>query len=212
MQTILPDLWETETEHPAPGLTTHAYLLTRAQGNILFYNTSRPSAWPVIEKLGGICWQLLSHEDEVGSSLQTIRARFGAKLGIHELESEAAARFSAPDLLFREPGQLFDDVQIIPTPGHTPGSTCFLVTGHQGLRYLFTGDTLYRAKHGTWRAGMIDGHSNRKQLLNSLQLLSTLSPDVVISSAFTGDTGHQQLAGNDWERLIDGAIANLLGK
>src|SRR5690606_30187666 len=86
VQTILPDLWETETEHPAPGLTTHAYLLTRAQGNILFYNTSRPSAWPVIEKLGGIRWQLLSHEDEVGSSLQTIRARFGAKLGIHELE------------------------------------------------------------------------------------------------------------------------------
>ena len=48
MHAILPDLWETEVEHPAPGLTTHAYLLVRPQGNILFYNTSRaykPVAW-----------------------------------------------------------------------------------------------------------------------------------------------------------------------
>jgi len=209
MRAVMPDLWETETEHPAPGLTTHAYLLTRPQGNILLYNTSRPSAWPVIEELGGIAWQLLSHEDEVGSSLQTIRARFGAKLGIHEAEREAAARFRAPDLLFSEPGALIDGVQIIPTPGHTPGSTCFQVIGEQGLRYLFTGDTLYRAKHGLWRAGMIDGHSNRSQLRSSLQLLRTLSPDVVISSAFTGDAGYQQLAGNEWQALVDKALVKL---
>ncbi|MFD1216993.1 MBL fold metallo-hydrolase [Microbulbifer celer] len=209
MQAVMPDLWETETEHPAPGLTTHAYLLTRPQGNILFYNTSCPSAWPVIEELGGITWQLLSHEDEVGSSLETIRQRFGAKLGIHEAEREAAARFREPDLLFSEPGPLFDGVQIIPTPGHTPGSTCFQVIGQQGLCYLFTGDTLYRGKHGVWRAGMIDGHSNRSQLRSSLQLLRTLSPDVVISSAFTGEAGYQQLAGNDWQVLVDTALDKL---
>lgn len=153
MQAIMPDLWETETENPSPGLSTHAYLLTRPQGNILFYNTSRPSAWPIIEKLGGIVWQLLSHEDEVGSSLEFISTRFGSKLGIHEAECEAAAKFHTPDLLFSKPGPLLDGVEIIPTPGHTPGSTCFQVTGHQGFRYLFTGDTLYRARHGVWRAG-----------------------------------------------------------
>jgi len=209
MQAVMPDLWETETEHPAPGLTTHAYLFTRPQGNILFYNTSRPSAWPVIEKLGGIAWQLLSHEDEVGPSLQTIRERFGAKLGIHKAEREAAARFCAPDLLFREAGPLFDAVEIIPTPGHTPGSTCFQVTGQQGMRYLFTGDTIYRANHGQWRAGMIDGHSNRSQLRSSLQLLRTLSPDVVISSAFTGDAGYQRLAGHEWQASVDQALEQL---
>ena len=84
MRAIMPDLWETETEYPAPGLTTHAYLLTRPQGNILFYSTNQSSAWPAIEKLGGIDWQMLSHEDEVGHSLQTIRRRFAAKLAIHD--------------------------------------------------------------------------------------------------------------------------------
>jgi hydroxyacylglutathione hydrolase len=209
MQPILPDLWETETEHPFPGLTTHAYLFTRPQGNILFYNTSRPSAWPAIEELGGLAWQLLSHQDEVGSSLQTIRERFGARLGIHKSEREMAAEFCEPDLLFGEPGPRPDGVEIIPSPGHTPGSTCFQVVGQGGLRYLFTGDTLYRAKRGEWRAGMIDGYSDRSQLRSSLQMLRTLSPDVVISSAFTGDAGHQRLSGNDWRELVDNALAAL---
>lgn len=209
MQAIMPDLWETETERPAPGLTTHAYLLTRPKGNILLYNTSYPKTWPIIEKLGGIAWQLLSHEDEVGASLRTIHERFGAKLAIHEAEYEAAARFRAPDLVFNESGQRLDGVQIIPTPGHTPGSTCFQAVGQHGLRYLFTGDTLYRAKHGVWKAGMIEGHSNRSQLRSSLQLLRTFSPDVVISSAFTGEAGYQHLAANEWQDLVDSALMEL---
>lgn len=209
MQQILPDLWETEVENPAPGLTTHAYLLTRPQGNILFYNTSRDSAWPVIQELGGIAWQLLSHQDEVGQPLQTIRERFGAKLGIHELEREAAAKFCEPDLLFGESAQPVDGVDIIHTPGHTPGSTCFQVTGQDGLVYLFTGDTLYRAEGGVWRAGMIDGYSNGPQLRSSLEKLRTLSPDVVISSAFSGDAGYQRLKDNEWQQLLDDALVGL---
>jgi len=209
MKQLLPDLWETEVERPAPGLTTHAYLLVRPQGNILFYNTSRATAWPPIEELGGVAWQLLSHQDEVGSSLRIIRERFGAQLGIHEDEREAAVQFCEPNLLFSESGSLLDGVDIIPTPGHTPGSTCFLVTGKGGLRYLFTGDTLYRVKHGVWRAGMIEGYSNRSQLRDSLRQLKTQSPDVVISSAFVGNAGHQRLTGNDWQQLVDDALAEL---
>ncbi|WP_249977983.1 MBL fold metallo-hydrolase [Vreelandella olivaria] len=209
MQQILPDLWETDVENPAPGLTTHAYLFTRPQGNIMFYNTSQSSSWPVIQKLGGINRQLLSHQDEVGQSLQTIRERFKAQLGIHELERNDAAKFCEPDLLFRDSGQSLDGVNIIHTPGHTPGSTCFQVTGQGGLSYLFTGDTLYRGKGGIWRAGMIDGYSNRPQLHNSLQILKTLSPDVVISSAFTGDSGYQRVTHNQWQQLLDNALNEL---
>ncbi|MCH8497791.1 MAG: MBL fold metallo-hydrolase [Marinobacter sp.] len=209
MQQLLPDLWETDVEHPAPGLTTHAYLLVRREGNVLFYNSNQASAWPVVERLGGIAWQLLSHEDEVGPSLLTIRERFGAKLGIHEAEQEAVAAICPPDRLFNQREQLMTGIEVIPTPGHTPGSCCFLVTGHNGLGYLFTGDTLYRAKHGVWRAGMIDGHSDRTLLRQSLQTLQSLSPDVVISSAFTGDAGHQHLQGDDWQRLLTNALQTL---
>jgi hypothetical protein len=36
MRQVQPDLWETEVESPFPGLTTHAYLYQRVQGNVLF--------------------------------------------------------------------------------------------------------------------------------------------------------------------------------
>jgi len=210
MQSIFPDLWETDLERPAPGLTTHAYLLTRPQGNILFYNTSHDSALAAIEKLGGIRWQLLSHQDEVGPSLQTIHQRFGASLAIHELEREQAAQFCEPDLLFRGSEQSLEGVKVIYTPGHTPGSVCFQVKSSQGLSYLFTGDTLYRAKGGCWRPGMIEGVSNRERLRSSLQLLRTLSPDVVISSAFGGDSGYQRMnSSRQWQELVDGALSAL---
>lgn len=210
MQAILPDLWETDVERPAPGLTTHAYLLTRPQGNILFYNTSHDSAWPAIEKLGGVRWQLLSHQDEVGQSLQTVHQRFGARLGIHEQERQQAAQFREADLLFSESGEIIEGVNVIYTPGHTPGSVCFQVKGDQGLSYLFTGDTLYRAKGGHWRPGMIEGFSDRAQLQGSLQLLRSLSPDVVISSAFGGDSGYQRLSSRrQWQALLDSALSAL---
>jgi hypothetical protein len=32
MKQVQDDVWETGTESPFPGLTTHAYLLTRADG------------------------------------------------------------------------------------------------------------------------------------------------------------------------------------
>ncbi len=36
MRQVLADLWETGTDSPFPGLTTHAYLWT--SGNRLFYS------------------------------------------------------------------------------------------------------------------------------------------------------------------------------
>ena len=36
MRQIQTDLWETDVDSPFPGLTTHAYLLTRDDGNVLF--------------------------------------------------------------------------------------------------------------------------------------------------------------------------------
>jgi hypothetical protein len=39
MKQIFPDLWQTRAEHPFAGVTSHAYLLVRDTGNILFYSS-----------------------------------------------------------------------------------------------------------------------------------------------------------------------------
>jgi hydroxyacylglutathione hydrolase len=46
-------------------------------------------------------------------------------------------------------------------------------------------------------------------LLSSLELLATLHPDVVVSSAFTGDTAVHTLGGRDWRECVEQAAARL---
>lgn len=210
MKQIQPDLWETEVESPFPGLTTHAYLLTREDGNVLFYNTGHTHELDRMAELGGVAWHFLSHRDELGKTILQVRELFGAKLGGHRREREEFARIRAPDVLFDSREILLGNIEVIPTPGHSPGSTCFLVASPTDKRYLFTGDTLYRGKDGTWVNGFLKGISDRATLVESLGLLRTLAPDVVISSAFAGTSGYQEMSPGDWPGHVDRAMAPLL--
>ena len=61
--------------------------------------------------------------------------------------------------------------------------------GADGEKYLFTGDTMFVGDNGAWTTFVIPGEfSDAAALTSSLQLLGTLEPDIVISSAFTGET------------------------
>jgi hydroxyacylglutathione hydrolase len=80
MKQIYPDLWQTGAEHPFPGLTTHAYLLVRDAGNVLFYSFGRKEEYQHIQELNGITHQYLSHRDEARPALSNIKSLFGSKL------------------------------------------------------------------------------------------------------------------------------------
>lgn len=208
MKQVLPDVWETAVENPFPGLTTHAYLLTRSE-NILFYNTGNVGEIRKMAELGGVAYQFISHKDEIGDGIRVIRDTYGAQLVGNALELDAFGSVVVPDVLIEQRGSYPGGVEAIPTPGHTVGSTCFLVSATDGRRYLFTGDTLYRSADGNWKPGYIAGHSRREPLLKSLRLLADLQPDVVFSSAFTGSSGLQAVSPNEWRRQVEYAIATL---
>jgi hydroxyacylglutathione hydrolase len=53
MTQLRGDLWQTRTESPFPGLTTHAYLWQGPSGNILFYSPASDADFAAIEELGG---------------------------------------------------------------------------------------------------------------------------------------------------------------
>jgi glyoxylase-like metal-dependent hydrolase (beta-lactamase superfamily II) len=209
MRQIQTDLWETDVESPFPGLTTHAYLLTRDDGNVLFYNTGHHHEIDGMAELGGVAHQLLSHQDELGETLVTIHQRFGATLGGHVREREVFAKIRDPDVLFDHRETILNNIEVIPTPGHTPGSTCFQVLSPSGKRYLFTGDTLFLSESGEWRAGYIKGVSDREELARSVRLLGTLRPDVVISSAFGGTSGFREETPESWAGAIENALKRL---
>lgn len=209
MKQVQADLWETEVERPAPGLTTHAYLLTRDDGNVLFYNTAHTHEIEQMAELGGVAYQYLSHQDELGDSIKRIRERFGARLGGHVREEDEFTKICRPDILFEKREMHLGNIEVIPTPGHSPGSTCFLVSSPRDRRYLFTGDTLYLSDDGSWKAGFIKGYSDRDALVESVKLLATLEPDVVISSAFSGDAGFQETSPHAWRASVARALTAL---
>ncbi|GGC57751.1 MBL fold metallo-hydrolase [Hoyosella rhizosphaerae] len=208
MRQIQPDLWETEPEFPAPGLKTHAYLWVRPDGNVLLYNTTLESELDEIERLGGVRHHYLSHQDEIASSLRTIRDRFGSTLHIHASEGHLLDEVVPEHETFSDRHVIDGEFEIIPTPGHTPGSTCFIVHGAGG-QYLFTGDTLIRGSNGHWFTAYFDGFSDYDALVNTLEMLSTLSPDIIISSAFSGDSGVTVLGDDLWPLCVNEALDGL---
>lgn len=210
MRKIRPDLWETEPEHPAPGLSTHAYLWTPpAGGNVLFYNTTHAHELDHMAELGGVAHQYLSHQDEIAPSLSVIHERFGARLHSHRAEAELVEKVAPVAVPFDR--RYVDDVgvHVIPAPGHTPGSAFYQVTSDRGETYLFTGDSIYLSRKGTWTAGYIPDFSDRDSLAASLAGVAHLTPDTVISSAFVGDSGVTELAGRPWADCVQEALAAL---
>lgn len=210
MRQIYPDLWQTATDHPipdAPRVATHAYLLTRPEGNLLFYATRQPEEHDAIAELGGLTRQYLSHEDEVGPHLAVLRERFGGQLVCHAAELEAVQAAAPVDLTFEGRETHLGNLEVIPTPGHTPGSACFLLRSPHGKSYLFTGDTLFLSD-GRWET-LVFREEDRAVLRRSLAILAELEPDVVLSSASLGEPAYREMRPGEWRRAVEGAARRL---
>ena len=92
-----------------------------------------------------------THQDHVGGHLfgfdipgiEELLGRVPAKVYVHKAEREFLRGFGS-DLVKVEGGDTLAvgrmTLSFIHTPGHTPGSTCFLLEGHP---IVFSGDTLF---------------------------------------------------------------------
>ncbi|MDN4519484.1 MBL fold metallo-hydrolase [Mycolicibacterium austroafricanum] len=209
MEHVLSDLWETRTDSPFPGLTTHAYLWTPA--NILFYSPATDAQFDELAELGGVNDQYLSHRDEAGPILVRIAERFGSTLHAPAGDLADISGHAHVDVPLNGRYVDYNGVEIIPTPGHSPGSVCYLVSGADG-RYLFTGDTLFRNPDGHWWAGYIEGFhqpGDADTIAESLRTLAEVSPEFVISSAFQGNSAVHRVEPDLWRGHIAHAISGL---
>jgi glyoxylase-like metal-dependent hydrolase (beta-lactamase superfamily II)/ferredoxin len=123
--------------HSEKSFGAASWFVPRAEGNLLI-DCPREAAplFAALDRLGGVASMLLTHGDDVADHAAYQR-RFGLTRSIHEAEAgaapEAEERFQGT-----EPFSWSPDLLVIPVPGHTRGSCCFLYKG----RYLFTGDHL----------------------------------------------------------------------
>ena len=204
MRQLERDLWQS-TLHQSGILNTHAYFLERPEGNVLFYNTGHDRDLETIAKLGGIRYQLLSHRDESGPSLERIRSCFGSKLGCSSLEAPVVGRDALVDVIFEEGHCSLEDIDVIHTPGHTDGSICFFYRSPTGKSYLFTGDTVFQW-NGRWATLVLRNAGGSNEALGeSLLRLRDLEPDVVLWSGFVGDVSFAAVTREEWQTAIDQA-------
>ena len=114
-------------------------------------------------------------------ALAAVRERLGVPAGIGAGDEDMLK--IKPDFLIQD-GDEFrfgaHSVQAIRTPGHTPGSTCFLIGKH-----LFTGDTLFPGGPGNTR-----GDKQRfSQIIDSIRSrLFTLPDETIVYPGHGADT------------------------
>ena len=191
-------------------LNTHAYFLRRPEGNVLFYNTGHDGDLEKIAALGGIRFQLLSHRDESGPSLNRIKDRFGSRLCCSALEAAIIGEDAQVDRAFQSSDRHLGDIDIIHTPGHTAGSICFFYKSPYGKSYLFTGDTIFQSNAKWATLAFPRAGGSEASLAQSLLRLRDLNPDVVMCSAFVGDVSVVEIIGDEWAQAIDDNVSRLL--
>lgn len=211
MKQLQEDLWQS-TIYSSGILNTHAYFLQRSEGNVLFYNTGDDGDLQKIAELGGMQYQVLTHRDESGSSLNRIKDRFGSKLCCSALEAPIIGKDAPVDITFGVSDHHLGDIEIIHTPGHTDGSICFFYTSPHGKSYLFTGDTIFQwdAKWATFVLSEAGG--SEAALAESLPRLRELNPDIVMSSGFVGEVAFVEITGDEWAEIIDNNVSRLRKK
>jgi glyoxylase-like metal-dependent hydrolase (beta-lactamase superfamily II) len=158
-----------------------SYLLQRDDGNAIVYNSPGVAeAARDIQNLGGASRLLINHAHEAmygGPGLD-------ASVFVHECDRAETAKSMQVTGVFAERQMIDGDLEVIPTPGHTPGTTSFLWDGG-AHRFLFTGDFVW-IENGEWKAVVLDS-GLRGEYLTSLELIRDLDFDVLVPWGVTDD-------------------------
>lgn len=187
-----------------PKLLARAFLIQRAEGNLLVYNApGLKSARSEIARLGGAVRQIINHSHEAMFGPQEIEA----PLFVHERDEPETARSMPVAGTFAQRQTIGDDFELIPTPGHTPSATAFL-WDNGSHRFLFTGDTLWM-EHGQWSAVVL-GSSDRAAYIESLALMRELDFDVLVPwGAVSGEPHVEFTSRRQARERVDAAIARV---
>lgn len=184
----MPSASDRSLETPIAGLRTtpparlpyqanvlvRSFLLERPAGNVVVYNAPGLSAAAShIRELGGATRLLINHSHE---------AMYGAPdldvpVFVHERDRRETERSLRVSGVFTSRQMIDNDLEVIPTPGHTPGTTSYL-WDNGSHRFLFTGDFIW-IEHGAWKAVVLDP-SRRAEYLTSLALVRDLDFDVLV--------------------------------
>jgi glyoxylase-like metal-dependent hydrolase (beta-lactamase superfamily II) len=181
-----------------------SFILERPQGNAIVYNSPGLSeAMDEILALGDATRLLINHAHEAMYGTP----RLDVPVFVHERDRAETARGLPVAGTFAHRQMIDDDLEVIPTPGHTPGTTSYLWDSGRH-RFLFTGASLW-VEHGDWKAVVL-GDTDRAAFLDSLRLMSDLDFDVLVPwVAVKGEPSINVVTRDDARRRIAAVIARV---
>jgi hypothetical protein len=176
-----------------PSVHIRAFVLEREAGNVLVYSVDGLKQEPVVR-------HYLTHWHEALFA----KGDAGAPVFVHADDAAQVARRTAVRATFSRRHVLDDDLEVIPMPGHTPGSTAYLWDSGRD-RFLFTGDSIY-LRDGEWDVAVLDS-SDRRAYVESLRMLRELDFDVLVPWAATaGQPWWARTDREDARRRLDALI------
>ena len=160
-----------------------SYVLQRTGGSVIVYNSPGVSeAASAIEQLGPPDRLLVNHAHEAMYGQPDL----DIEVWIHRADRQEVGKTLQIAGTFDQRQRIGSDIEVIPTPGHTPGTCSFLWdTGEH--RFLFTGDFIW-VENGEWKAVVLNP-ALRDQYLSSLALVRDIDFDVLVPWGVTeGDS------------------------
>lgn len=124
--------------HAEASFAAASYFIHTSEGNVLIDSPRfTPPLVKRFEKLGGIKYLYLTHQDDVADH-QKYQQHFNCERILHIDDIKPATKEVEIQLSGTEVIELTLDLKIIPVPGHTKGHTVLLYKN----KFLFTGDHL----------------------------------------------------------------------
>jgi hydroxyacylglutathione hydrolase len=157
-----------------------SFYVKHPDGNLMFPCYSRAGlaqdALGTIDADGGLLAQLLGDMHMKDPLCDVVQARYGAWTYCSVLEADDVKRSCSQVRSFPyRRHALFPHVEVIPTPGHRPGSVSYLVPV-KNKRILFAGDNVgYDGKR--WTA--FPPRAGRAEMIKSLQMLGECEFDLL---------------------------------
>ncbi len=163
-------------------LSNNVYILTNEARNESVIVDASFDADRIAEAAAGTNVRaiLLTHGDHDHiDALAALKERFDVPVAIHPADADRLA--TPPDILLHEGGLISvgdEELRVLHTPGHTPGSVCFHLVGT-----LIAGDTLFPGGPGATH----DNAEHFAQIIDSIRDKLFLMPDETLVRPGHGD-------------------------
>ncbi len=176
LDTPISGLWATSPSHLPyqADVLVRSFVRPRPGGNVIIYNSPGVTACATaIRDLGPATRLLINHAHEAMYGQPDL----DVPVFVHRRDRADTARTLRVSGTFDRRQMVDEDFEVIPTPGHIPGTTSYLWDNGEH-RFLFTGAFIW-IDHGQWKAVVLSAKL-RRDYLDSLALVRGLDFDVLV--------------------------------